>query len=96
MKILGRTTSKITKNQNVKNVPRLEITEEVLIHCNIVYKEYQPDSRVLYKFVHMHISLKIFLKIFNSEFSYIAVWFTDQNSKPFEIEDKINTTLDIN
>ena len=24
----------------------------------------------------------IFLKIFYSEFSYIEVWFTDQNSKP--------------
>ena len=38
----------------------------------------------------------ISLKKFNSEFSYIAVWFTDQNSKPLEIEDKINTTLVIN
>ena len=32
----------------------------------------------------------IFLKIFNSEFSYIEVWFTDQNSQPLEIEDRIN------
>ena len=38
----------------------------------------------------------IFLKTFNSKFSYIEVWFTDQNSKPLEIEDKINTTLVIN
>ena len=36
---------------------------------------------------------KIFLKIFNSEFSYIEVWFNDQKSKPLEIEDKINITL---
>ena len=35
----------------------------------------------------------IFLKTFDSEFSYIEVWFTDQNSKPPEIEDKINITL---
>ena len=34
----------------------------------------------------------IFLKTFDSEFSYIEVWFTDQNSKPLEIEDKINIT----
>ena len=33
------------------------------------------------------------LKMFNLEFSYIEVWFTDQNSKPLEIEDKINITL---
>ena len=38
----------------------------------------------------------IILKTFNSDFSYIKVWFTDQNSKPLEIEDKINITLVIN
>ena len=31
-----------------------------------------------------------FLKTFNSEFSYIEVWFTDQDSKSLEIEDKKN------
>ena len=36
------------------------------------------------------------LKMFNLEFSYIEVWFTDQNSKPLEIEDRINITLVIN
>ena len=38
----------------------------------------------------------IVLKEFNSEFPYIEVWFTDQDSKPLEIEDKINITLVIN
>ena len=38
----------------------------------------------------------LFLKTFDSEFSYIEVWFTDQNSKPLEIEDKINVNLVIN
>ena len=33
---------------------------------------------------------------FYLEFSNIDVWFTDQNSNPLEIEDKINTTLVIN
>ena len=37
-----------------------------------------------------------FLKTFDSEFSYIEVWYTDQNSKPLEIEDKINISLVIN
>ena len=36
------------------------------------------------------------LKTFNLEFSDIEVWFTDQNSKPLDIEDKINMTLVIN
>ena len=35
----------------------------------------------------------ILLTTFDSEFSYIEVWFTDQNSDPPEIEDKINVTL---
>ena len=38
----------------------------------------------------------IFLKTFDSEFSYIEVWFTDQNSNPLEWEDKTNITLVIN
>ena len=29
----------------------LEITEVVLVHCNIVNNDYQQDSRVLYTFV---------------------------------------------
>ena len=28
-----------------------------------------------------------------SEYSFIKAWFADQNSKPLEIEDKINITL---
>ena len=38
----------------------------------------------------------IFLKTFDSEFLYIEVWFTDQNSNSLEIENKINITLIIN
>ena len=38
----------------------------------------------------------MFLKTFNSGFSYIEVWFTNKNSKPLEIEHKINITLVIN
>ena len=34
----------------------------------------------------------MFLKSFDSEFLYIEVWFTDQNSKPLEIKDKGNIT----
>ena len=37
----------------------------------------------------------IFKIIFDSNLSYIEVWFTDQNSKPLEIENEINITPDI-
>ena len=103
MKLLGNTQSKIIKDENGENVPHLEITEVVLIHCNIVNNNYRQDSRVLYTFVPnksfgqlLDILTKKTLKTFNSEFSYLEVWFTDQNSKPLEIEDKINITLVIN
>ena len=36
MKLLGSTKSKIYKGKNGENVPHLEITEVVLVHCNIV------------------------------------------------------------
>ena len=105
MKLLGSIKSKITKDENSRNVPRLEITEVVLKHRNIVSNDYQQDSRVLYTFVFnksfgqlLDISPKIciFLKAFNSEFSYMEVWLTDQNYKPLEIEDKANVNLVIN
>ena len=80
MKFLESTKIKITKGKKSEKMLHLEITEVVLIHCNIVNNDYQQDSRVLYTFVpnksfgqFLDISPKnfIFLKSFNSEFSYI-------------------------
>ena len=105
IKLLGSTKSKTTKNGNGENVPFLEITEVVLVHCNIVSNNYQRSSKVLYAFVPnksldqlLDISPKnfIFLKIFDLELPYIALWFIDQSSYPLETEDKINITLAIN
>ena len=102
MKLLGSTENKITKDKHGENVPHLEITELVLVHCNMVNNDYQQDSRVLYTFVpnksfgsllDISPSNHIFLKTFNSEYDEIVVWFTDQNSQPLEIEDRINLTM---
>ena len=41
MKLLGSTKNKITKGKNGENVPHLEITEVLLVHCNIVNNDYQ-------------------------------------------------------
>ena len=93
MKSLGNTENKINKEKNAENVPHLEITEVVSVHCNIANNDYQQDSRVLYTFVPnkpfgslLEISPAnyIFLKTFNSEFQTIEVWFTDQNSQPLQ------------
>ena len=51
MKLLGSTKNKIDKDKNVENVGRLEITEVILVNCNIVNSDYQQDSRDLYIFV---------------------------------------------
>ena len=81
-------------------MPHLEITEVVLVHCNIVNNNSQQNPRVLYTFVPnksfgqlLDILLKIFIfvKTFYSEFSYIERRFTD--SKRLEIEDKLNIAI---
>ena len=104
-KLLGSTKSNTTKDKNDENVPHFDITQVLLIHCNIVKNDYLQDSRVLYTFApnisfgqSLDISPKNFLllKTFHSEFSCIEAWFNDQNSKPIEIEDIINITLVIN
>ena len=91
MKLLGNTKNKITKDKSSENVPHLEITEVVLVHCNMVNNDYQQDSRVLYTFVpnksfgsllDISPSNHIFLKTFNSEYDEIVLWFTDENCQP--------------
>ena len=102
MKLLGSTKNKITKDKNGENVPHLGITEVILVHCNIVNNDYQQDSRVLYTFVpnkpfgrllEISPTNHIFLKTLNSEHDEIKVWFTVQNCKPLEMEDRINLTM---
>ena len=87
IKLFGSTGNKITTDENSESVPHL-----VLVHCNIVDNDYQQVSRVLYTFIpnkpFRSLLLKIaptsfiLLKIFNSEFQEIEVWFTDQDSQP--------------
>ena len=102
IKLLGSTENKITKDKNDKNVPHLEVTEVVLVHCDIVNSDYQQDSRVLYMFVpnkpfgsllEISPTNHLFLKTFNTEYDEIKVWFTDQNSQTLEKEDRINLTM---
>ena len=51
MKLLGSTKSKITKDKIGENVRQLEITEVVLVHCDIANNDYQHDSIILYTFI---------------------------------------------
>ena len=51
MKLPGSTKSKIIKDENGENVSYLEMTEVVLIHCNVVNNSYQKNLRVLHTFI---------------------------------------------
>ena len=102
MKLFGSNKSKIKKDKNGENVPYLEITEVVLIDCNVVNNSYLQIAGVLYTFLpnkcfgHLLDTSPenfIFLKTFDSDFLYIEAWFRDQNFSPLEIEDKANITL---
>ena len=83
-------------------MPHLERSKVVLVHYNTVSNDYQQNLRVWNRFAPSKFfgqSLDILpknvvlLKTFNQEFPFIELLFTDQNSKPLEIEDKINITL---
>ena len=83
-------------------MPKWESAEVVLIHCNLVNNNYQQASKVSFTFVPnkqfgqliniVPYSLTM-LSTTNTEFLFIEVWVTDQNSKPLEIEDSVSLTL---
>ena len=74
MKLLGSSENKTTKDKDGENVPHLEITGVILVHCNIVNNDYQQNSRVLYTFfpnksfgslLEISLTNHIFLRTFN-------------------------------
>ena len=73
-----------------------------MVHCNLVNKNYQQTSKVLFTFVPKKQFGKLIntsphsltmLNTANTEFLSIEVWFTNQNNKALEIEDNVNMTL---
>ena len=104
MKLLASAKKVVDKDKNGENVPKLEISEVVLVHCNLVKSDYQHTSKVLFTFVLnkkfgqlINISPHAFtvMNTLNTEFSYVEIWFTDQSSKALEIEGNVNLTLAI-
>ena len=55
-------------------MPHFQITKVIMVHSNIENNDCQHDSGVLYTTAPIYrlIQHNIFLKTFNSEFSYIA------------------------
>ena len=102
MKLLGSTTEDVEKDKNGENVPKLESVEVVLVHCSLVKNDYQHTLKVLFTFVAKKQFCQFIdiaphsLRMLNTtktEFSFVEVWFTDQNSNPLEIKDSIHLTL---
>ena len=102
MKLLGSSKKDVDQDRDGENLPKLESVEVVLVHCNLVNNNYQQASKVLFTFVPnkqfgqlINISphLLIMLNTTNTEFSFIEVWFTDQNSKKLEIKENVSITL---
>ena len=104
MKLLGSTKKDADKDKDGEDVPKLESAEVVLMQCNLVNNSYQQAFKVLFTFVSnkqfgqlitISPDLLTTVKTTNAEFQSIQVWFTDQNNRPFEIEDSVNITLTI-
>ena len=102
MKLLGSTKKDVDQDTHGEDVPKFELVEVVLVHCNLANNKYQQTSKVLLTLVPNKQFGQLFtiashsltmLNTKNAEFSSIEVWFTDQNSKPFEIENNVNLTL---
>ena len=83
-------------------MPKLESVEVDLVHSNPVNNNFQQTLKVLFTFVlnkqfgqliNIAPHSLTMLSTTNTEFSFIEVWFTDQNSEPLEIEDNVNLTL---
>ena len=99
MRLLGSTKKDVDANRNSENVLKLESFEVVLLHCNLVNNNYK---QVLFTFVpnkrfgqltNITPHSLTMLSTTNTEFSFIEVWFTDQNRKPLEIDHNVNLTL---
>ena len=103
MKLLGSTKKDVDADKNNENVPKLEYVEVVLVQCNLVKNDYQHTSKALFSFVPnkqfgqlINItphSLTMMNAVNTEFFFFVELWFTDQTSKPLEIEDNVNLTL---
>ena len=96
MELFGSNKSKISKDKNGENVYFIVILltmiinkiQESCIHLFLINR--------LVNYYIFFLKVLCLLKKSKTEFVCIEVWFTDQNYKPLEIEDKIDATLVIN
>ena len=88
---LLRSSKKVIDKKDGEIVSRTEAVEVVLVHCNLVNNSYHQASKVLFTFAPNKLFGQLItitphsptmLKTANAEFSFIEIWFTDQNNRP--------------
>ena len=104
MRLLESSADAIDGDKNSELVPKLESVDLVLVHYNLVKNSYQQASKVLFTFapnktygqlITVSPNSLIMLKTINTEFSFIEIWFMDQDNRQLEIEDSVNLTIGI-
>ena len=90
MELFGSTKKLIDKTKKAANIPSLEVTEVILVQCNLVDNQYQQKPEVLHTFtpnrsyaylLNVEPSNLVFLKTYNTEFDETIITFTDQNGR---------------
>ena len=93
MRLLGPSVDTTDGNKNSESVPKLGSVDLVLLHCNLLNNSYQQASKVLFTFVPnkkygqlitISPNSLIMLKTINTEFSFIEIWFMDQDNRPLD------------
>ena len=86
MRLLGSTKKDVDADKNSENVPKLESVEVILVRCNLVKSDCQHSSKVLFSFIpkkklgqliNISPNTLTMMKTFDTEFSFVEVWFTD-------------------
>ena len=102
LELFGSTKKDVDRDKDGENVPKLKSVKVVLVHCNLVKNDYQQTSKVLFtlvpnkqfgQLINISPHSLTMMNTVNTEFSSVEVWFTDQVSKAFKIEDNVNLTL---
>ena len=104
MKLLGVSEQRILKEKNNDDVPHLEITKVILVYLILsemiisLIEESCLNFFPIYCLVNYEIFHPKVLNFWRNliQSSHIDVGFTNQNSQPLDIEDKMNISLVIN
>ena len=95
--LLTPETVYVDKDKDNLKLPKLESVEVVLVHCNLVKKDYQHTSKSFFTFapnkqfgqlIIISPHSVMMMNTVNTEFSSVEVWFANQVSKALEIAGK--------